>query len=118
LTAVGDGPEPGAAMDCEAYIVAVEEVNLAGVESDPDAERRAYGPRLTVKCALDLTSGGKGVSGMDEDREDAVAFTTTANQNAVMVFDLLGQERVMAGQREAVRLLLGFEQLGAPFNIS
>jgi hypothetical protein len=60
LAAAGQRSDPAAAVDRGAPVVATAQLGLAGVDPDPDLDRRLLRPALVPEPALDLEGGGDG----------------------------------------------------------
>src|SRR4051794_5468284 len=76
LAAVRDVAQAGAAVDGRSVVVALTQVGLSGVYGHPDTKWRLCGPRLDLKCALDVAGGCNGITCSAENGEETVAFAS------------------------------------------
>ena len=117
LAAIGNGPQPSAAVHGRAKVVSGAQFGFPRVNRHPDAKRRFRGPSLDSKRLLDFAGGRDRVVGSAKDSKEAVALTSTADNGASVLLDPFGEQRVMTGDCQAHGLRQSLPQSGASLDV-
>ena len=111
LPAVRDRPQPRAAIDRLAEVVAlVAQLRLGGVQRDPHPQRRRGRPRLRVQRGLGVQRRGERIRRAGKRRDDAVALALLDRAHPAVPADRILQQCVATGDRQRHRIGVGLPQ--------
>ena len=79
------------AVHLEPAVVVAGQMRLAGVEADPDPDRKAVRPRMCLDGALGVDGRGDRSAGLGKDREHGIALGP--HDDAAVVIDHPAKER-------------------------
>ena len=99
LAAVGQRPQTGGAVDRTAEVVAVAQLDLAGVERHPDPHGVGQHPRFVADRFLQRDGGGGCRRRPVEDRERGITLAAGLDQSPATRRDDLFDDLVVASQR-------------------
>ncbi len=99
LAAGGQRPQTSGAVDRPAEVVAVAQLDLAGVQGHPDPHRLGQHPRFVADRLLQLDGGGGCRRRSVEDRERRIALAARLDQPPSARRDDLFDDLVVARER-------------------
>ena len=115
LAAVGDGEDPGDAVEGGAEVVPVARLRLARVEGHPDAQLAGLAPSCRAKRPLGSKCGVDGGDRVGEHRQDPIA--RRLDHSAAIGLDRGTEEPVVLGERRGHLLGVLLPETRAAFDV-
>jgi hypothetical protein len=97
LPAVGDRPQPRAAVDRAAVVVTLAQIGFPGVQCGAHRQGDPLGPRLGVQSLLEGSRGGHGITGPGEYGKTAVALAEGPHHHPAVPLHRPLDQGVVAG---------------------